>query len=96
MLEENAIEYRYRDYTQEPLSRTELKKVFQLLGKKPAELLRKNDKADKELGLTGEESNAKLIAHMAEHPTLLQRPIGILNGKAAVGRPVENLLELIK
>ena len=96
MLEENAIEYRYRDYTQEPLSRTELKKVFQLLGKKPAELLRKNDKAYKELGLTGEESNAKLIAHMAEHPILLQRPIGILNGKAAVGRPVENLLELIK
>ena len=96
MLDENDIEYRYREYTEEPLSRSELKKVFQMLGKKPVELLRKNDKAYKELGLTGDESSAKLIAHMAEHPTLLQRPIGVLNGKAAVGRPVENLLVLVK
>ena len=95
MLEENAIEYRYRDYTQEPLSRTELKKVFQLLGKKPAELLRKNDKAYKELGLTGEESNAKLIAHMAEHPILIERPIAIRGERAVVGRPPENVLDLV-
>jgi arsenate reductase len=36
-----------------------------------------------------------LIGHMAAHPTLLQRPIGVLGDKAAVGRPVENLLALI-
>ena len=34
------------------------------------------------------------IAHMAEHPTLLERPIGVKGGRAVVGRPIENLLEL--
>jgi arsenate reductase len=94
LLDDEGVAYRYREYTKEPLSKTELKDVFKKLGKKPVELLRKNDKAYKELGLTGEESDAKLIGYMAEHPTLLQRPIGIKGKKAVVGRPVENLLEL--
>ena len=42
----------------------------------------------------GDESDDVLIPHMAKNPTLVQRPIGILNGKAAIGRPVDNLLTL--
>lgn len=95
MLQQNGIEYYYRDYTREPLSEKELREVFRLLGVGPKELLRKRDKAYKVLGLTGEESEDTLIAHMASHPTLLQRPIGLFNGKAAIGRPVENLLTLV-
>ena len=94
MLDERGIDYRYREYTQEPLSKAELKKVFKQLGVSPRALLRKNDKAYKENGLTGSESDAELIALMADHPTLLQRPIGVKGGKAVVGRPIENLLEL--
>ena len=90
-----GAKYRYREYTEEPLSQAELKRTFKMLKKTPAELLRKNDKAYKELGLTGAESAAVLIRHMAKHPTLLQRPIGVLKGRAVVGRPVENLLELL-
>ena len=95
MLKEHEVEYRYREYTEEPLTKAELERVFKMLGLKPADLLRKNDAANKELGLTGDESAAVLTAHMAEHPTLLQRPIGILDGRAVVGRPVEHLLELV-
>ena len=95
MLEENGAEYRYREYTKEPLSKAELKNVFALLKVKPKALLRKNDKAYKELGLTGDETDAKLTSLMAEHPTLLQRPIGLKGKKAAIGRPVENLLDLL-
>ncbi len=95
MLDQEGAPYRYREYTVEPLSKAELKKVFAMLGKKPKDLLRKNDKAYKELGLTGDESDAALIGHMAEHPTLLQRPIAIKGKKAVVGRPVDNLYELI-
>ena len=57
-------------------------------------VLRKRDKAYKALGLTGDEPDDVLIGHMAEHPTLLQRPIGIKGDRAVVGRPIENLLEL--
>jgi arsenate reductase len=94
LLEENGVPYRYRDYKKEPLSREELKKLFHLLGLKPRELLRRRDRAFRELGLTGEESAQQLIDLMSEHPTLLQRPIGLLRDRAAVGRPPERLLDL--
>ena len=95
MLDEKGIAYRYREYTEEPLSQAEIKRVLKKLGMTPKDVLRKNDKAYKELGLTGDEKTAELVKLMAEHPTLLQRPIGVVGDKAAVGRPVENLLELV-
>ena len=95
MLKERGVEFNYREYTQEPLSRDELVEVFALLELEPAALLRKKDAANEALGLTGDEDADTLLDHMAEHPTLLQRPIAILDGKAVVGRPVENLLELL-
>lgn len=61
----------------------------------PGDLLRVRDRANQELGLTGEESAEELIAAMAEHPTLLQRPIGVVGDRAVVGRPPEALLELV-
>ena len=95
MLDEHGAEYRYREYTREPLTKAELKRLFTKLGVEPAALLRKKDAANKALGLTGDESKATLIAHMAEHPTLLQRPIVVDGDRAVVGRPVENVLELL-
>lgn len=95
MLDEKGIDYRYREYTKEPLSQAEIKRVLKKLGMTPKDVLRKNDKAYKELGLTGDEKTAELVKLMAEHPTLLQRPIGVVGDRAAVGRPVDNLLELV-
>ena len=94
MLDDKKIAYRYREYTEEPLNQTEIKRVLGLLGLKAVDVLRKNDKAFKENGLTGNESQAELIKFMAQHPTLLQRPIGIKGKKAVLGRPPENLLKL--
>ncbi len=95
MLNEHDVEFNYREYTQEPLSRDELVEVFAQLGVEPAELLRKRDATKLGLGLTGDEDAETLLDHMAKHPTLLQRPIAVLDGRAVVGRPVEKLLELI-
>ena len=95
MLDDNGVKYRYREYTAEPLKQTEIKKILGMLGVTAKDVLRKNDKAYKELGLTGEESNAELVKHMARHPTLLQRPIGVADNKAVVGRPPDKLLELV-
>ena len=90
MLNEKEIEYRYREYTREPLSETEIRDVLRKLGLRPRDVLRKND-----LGFTGEEPDNELIAAMARHPTLLQRPIGVAGDRAVVGRPPERLLELV-
>lgn len=94
MLNAEGVEFRYREYTQDPLSKSEIKSVLDKLGVGPHEVLRRNDKAYKENGLTGEESASQLITLMSQHPTLLQRPIGVKGAKAVVGRPPEALLEL--
>ena len=94
MLDEHDVPYRYREYTREPLSAAEIRRVLKLLGAGPKDVLRKRDRAYKDLGLTGDETDAVLIAHMAEHPTLLERPIGVLGKRAVVGRPPAKLLEL--
>lgn len=90
MLNEKGIEYRYREYTREPLSEAEIRDVLRKLGLRPRDVLRKND-----LGFTGGEPENDLIAAMARHPTLLQRPIGVAGDRAVVGRPPERLLELV-
>ena len=95
MLEERGVEYRYREYTREPLSEVELRRVLAHLGLSAREVLWRHDRAFKELGLTGDESDGTLIAHMARYPTLLQRPIGVLGERAIVGRPAERLFELL-
>lgn len=95
MLESHGIDFNYREYRQEPLSEAEIRHVLWLLGVGPKNVLRRRDEAFHELGLSGDEADDTLIAHMVEHPTLLQRPIGIRGDRAAIGRPVENLLTLV-
>ena len=95
MLDAHGADYSYREYTAEPLSEVEIRQLLADLGMQPSEVLRKRDKAYRELGLTGEEPGDELIRRMAEHPTLLERPIGWIDGRAVVGRPPERLLELL-
>jgi arsenate reductase len=94
LLDEKGAEYAYRDYRKQPLSSAEVRAVLRKLDVPAASLLRRNDRAYKELGLRGDESDAKLVPLIAENPTLLQRPIGIKGRQAVVGRPPEALLEL--
>ncbi len=90
MLNEKGIEHRYREYTREPLSETEIRDVLRKLGLRARDVLRKND-----LGFTDKQPDNVLIAGMAHRPTLLQRPIGVARDRAVVGRPPERLLELV-
>ncbi len=95
MLRAEGIEFTYREYTKEPLSEAEIREVLGKLGQTANSVVRRRDKAFKELGLSGDESDAVLIPLMAKHPTLLERPIGVVGDRAAVGRPPANLLELV-
>lgn len=95
MLRKRGIEFEYREYREDPLTEDEIRDVLARLDLGPREVLRRRDRAAREAGLTGEESDDRLIALMAEHPTLLQRPIGIVGDRAVVGRPAKRLLELV-
>ncbi len=94
MLEDHGIDFSYRDYRSQPLTEEELRRLFRILGVEPKDLLRRRDKAFRELDLSGEEGGEMLIALMSKHPTLLERPIGVVGNKAVVGRPPERLLDL--
>lgn len=95
MLQEHGVEYRYREYTQEPLTEDELRSVLARLGLPASAVFRGREAIGKELGLTGSEPDEVLVPAMAAHPTLLQRPIGLLGDRAVLGRPPEALLELL-
>ena len=75
------------------------KKLAELLRKanlKPREVLRKGESIYKELGLSEDKfSDSELIALMIEHPDLLQRPIVERGDRAVLGRPIENVKELL-
>ncbi|MCZ6759927.1 MAG: arsenate reductase (glutaredoxin) [Gemmatimonadetes bacterium] len=94
-MKEKKIEYQYREYTKDPLSESEIRAVLTKLGLSAGQALRKKDTANKVLRLKGDEPEKELIRYMAEHPTLLQRPIGVSGKKAVIGRPPERLLELV-
>jgi len=93
LLNEHGIAHTYREYTKDPLSADELRDVLAKLGMSAKEAMRKRDA--KKAGLTGEEGDDVLIAAMAGNPRLLQRPIGVVGDKAAMGRPIENLLTIV-
>lgn len=95
MLKENKVDFEYREYTEVPLDEKEIRELLAKLGLSPKDVLRKRDPSYKKLGLTGTESAKVIIKHLADNPTLLDRPIGVLGGKAVVGRPPEKLLDLV-
>ena len=96
MLDERRVPYRFRDYVKEPLGEEEIRRVLRLLGLPAREVLRRKDRSFEALGLTGDEDDATLVPLLAQHPTLLQRPIAIVGEQAIVARPAERVLELIE
>jgi len=96
LLEEQGIEPEIRLYLENPPSADELAEILALLGKAPRELMRKGEAEYKEQGLADEGlDDAALIAAMVSTPKLIERPLVLANGRAAVGRPPESVLEIL-
>ena len=96
LLRESGVPFEKVNYYVEPLTKKKLTELIRKLNMKPRELLRKSEPVYKDLGLADRElSHAELIALMVEHPDLLQRPIVERGGRAVLGRPTENVKELL-
>jgi len=96
LLRESGIPFEKINYYVEPLSRKKLTELIRKLKIKPRDLLRKSEPVYKELGLSNDEfSDGELIDLMIKHPDLLQRPIVERSDRAVLGRPVENVKELL-
>ena len=84
------------EYLKTPPSAAQLEEILQLLGLEPRELMRTKEVEYKEAGLDNPDlSREQLIAAMVKHPKLIERPIVIKDGKAALGRPPEKVLEIL-
>ncbi|MBT8152880.1 arsenate reductase (glutaredoxin) [Epibacterium ulvae] len=84
-----------RLYQKDAPSLAELKQVHQLLGVPALQIMRSKDAAFKELGLTKDMGDDRLLAAMAEHPALIERPIAFTETVARIGRPTEALADLL-
>jgi len=74
----------------------EIKTLLLKLGfNDPRQLMRRGEAIYKELGLKDESDPDALIAAMAAHPKLIERPIVIKGDKAVLGRPPESVLALL-
>ncbi len=96
LLEEEGVEAEVVKYLETPHTNDEIKSLLKMLNISARELMRTKEEIYKELGLKEVDDEEKLIAAMVENPRLIERPIVIKDGKAAIGRPIENIIELIK
>ena len=96
LIESEGITPDIVEYLKHPPSYQELVKLLDLLGLEPRQLMRTGEKLYKENHLDDPNlSRDELIEAMVEHPKLIERPIVIHQGKAVIGRPPENILEII-
>jgi arsenate reductase len=84
------------EYLREPPSTQELATILRLLGLKPRDLMRKKEAEYRQENLADPGlKDRDLIRAMHEHPRLIERPIVLANGKAALGRPPEDVLKIL-
>jgi len=94
-LEEEKIQTEVVKYLEDVPSVAELEEVLGMLGMRPRELMRVKETIYKELDLKNVTDDALLIKAMVENPKLIERPIVIKDGSAALGRPMENVIALL-
>lgn len=96
LLAERGIEYEGVEYHRTGLDEATIRDLLAKAGVGPRAVLRTREPLVAELGLLDEGvSDDELIAAMAEHPRLLQRPIAVRGDRALLARPVERVLELL-
>ena len=97
ILQEKGIEPEVVKYLETPPTEEELRRIIRMLGLSSArELMRRKEKEYRELGLDDpEKTEDELIQAMVAHPRLIERPIVIRDGKAALGRPPERVIDIL-
>ena len=94
LLRERGIEPTIVDYIATPLTAAELAELAAHVGGPVRDLLRTKEAAYAELGLA-QADDASLLAAVAAHPVLLNRPIVVTPKGAALCRPPEKVLDLL-
>jgi arsenate reductase len=96
LLREHSIEPEITLYLDNPPDAAELRLILGKLGMTARQLMRTGEAAYRELGLSDTTlGETALIDTMVSHPALIERPIVLANGNAAIGRPPESVLDIL-
>ena len=96
LLEEKGLNPTIIKYLETPPNREELTAILDKLGLPAEQIVRKGEALFKELGLKDRTlSNDEWIDILVEHPKLIERPIVVHGDRAAIGRPIERVVEIL-
>ncbi|RCS27188.1 arsenate reductase (glutaredoxin) [Polaribacter sp. WD7] len=95
ILENSGKDFEIIKYLETIPSEKELLTIIQKLGITPIQLVRKNEKIWKEQFKGKELSDIEIVHAMIENPKLIERPIIINKNKAVIGRPSENINNIL-
>ncbi|MDZ4263320.1 MAG: arsenate reductase (glutaredoxin) [Pseudomonadota bacterium] len=96
LLQAQGVEPEVVEYLKTPPSKERLKQLLKMLGLEPRELMRQQEPEYEALGLDDPAlSREQLVEAMVAHPKLIERPIVVKGDKAAIGRPPQQVLEII-
>lgn len=97
LLQENGIEPEIIEYLKTPLNKEELAAVCGKLGVEAGSIVRKKEEQFKALDLASQNlTHEQWLEILSQHPKLIERPIVIKGDVACIGRPPENVLELLR
>ena len=96
ILREKGVEPNIIEYLNTPPSEQAMDNILRLMGKEPREVMRRKEPEYREQELDNPDlTREQLIAAMVATPKLIERPIVVGNGKAALGRPPEDVLKVL-
>ncbi len=96
LLRIRGVEPRVVEYLRTPPSETEVEEILTRLGLEPRQLMRRKEPEYGQANLDDPRlPREALVRAMIQFPKIIERPIVVAGGKAAVGRPPENVLEIL-
>jgi len=95
LLQEQGITPEIIEYLKTPPSEAELDQILTMLGKEPADLMRRGEQEFKDHIQGKTLSRSETIALMVAYPKMIERPVVVNANKAAVGRPPESVLSIL-
>lgn len=96
IVESSGQEFKIINYLVNTPSKNELAMVLSRLSLSPIQLVRKNEAIWKEKFKNKVLTDDQIIEAMIAYPKLIERPIVVKGNKAVIGRPAENIIELLQ
>jgi len=94
LIREKGVEPQIVEYLETPPSAAELKDILSKLGMSAAEIVRTKEAKEEGIDVSALDNDA-LIEALAAHPRAIERPIVVKGAKAVMGRPPQNVIDLI-